>query len=351
MAPSPYVYAVPGGVMMPMPVAFAPCYPALSSYERAPATPMMRGAPGDYMSQVEADIEKVQLEQERFIASMNEDLLAAGVERVRELDASGKAARQEIEQLRDGHRDTMEKLKTLRRCQQDRAHLAQAKEALSKVGGKCERLFKADAGIHDMCHAAAGHIRRVTKLLAGTRDHYEDSARTFSAAKSHLKHREREAVQSSKEAAAELAKLKKRMECRDREVASELAGYQVRTKALGQELRDAMEQLDGVVAKNHQLERKYQRSKGNAQTFYDQEKKTLCERDAALAERDAALAERDAALAERPMCAICFDRDVRLVVNLPCGHACECENCSDITRPCAICSDGVSIALPLYFCF
>jgi hypothetical protein len=185
----------------------------------------------------------------------------------------------------------------------------------------------------------------MVKLLHIAREQHGAALRTFAIAKTHLKGREREAVEGKKRVMRELAD----SQARERDLAEELAAcHQLATNA-SRESSEAKDQLQAVIAKHGQLDRKYQRSKGNAQTFYDQEKKALCERDAALAEREAALAERNNAVAARPMCAVCFGRDVQLVVNLPCGHACECENCSDITRPCAICSDGVSIAFAVYF--
>ena len=74
-------------------------------------------------------------------------------------------------------------------------------------------------------------------------------------------------------------------------LAEELAACHQLTTTARRESSEEKDQLQAVIANHVHLDRKYQRSKGTAQTLYDQEKKALCERDAALAERDAALAE------------------------------------------------------------
>ena len=115
---------------------------------------------------------------------------------------------------------------------------------------------------------------------------------------------------------------------------AEVAEYKGLAAISVEELRQTQERLRAAIAKNAQLERKYQRAKTNATAFFDEKKKFLN--------------EREDAIASLPMCAICMARDVQLVVNLPCGHACSCKICSDTTRPCAICRGAVTQAVPVY---
>ena len=143
--------------------------------------------------------------------------------------------------------------------------------------------------------------------------------------------RQREAVNEKKDAQRECDA----QERRARQLAAEVAEYKGSTATSVEELRQTQERLRAAIAKNAQVERKYQRAKTNATAFFNEKKE--------------ALNEREDALASLPMCAICMAGDVQLVVNLPCGHACSCKICSDTARPCAICRGDVTQAVPVYF--
>jgi hypothetical protein len=284
-------------------------------------------------------VEAAQKDIEKFHAEQTEMALALSMERIQELENAHGAVQVDLIKLREDYSLATQKIKTLGRCCHDTEHAAQIKAILaSGVGGKCERIHEVDGSLHDMAHAAVAQRRKMVKLLHAAREQHGAALRTFAVAKTHLNSREREAVEGKKRVMRELAD----SQAHERDLVEELAACHHLATTARREASEAKDQVQTVIAKNGQLDRKYQRSKGNAQTFYDQEKKALCE-------RDAALVERDAALAKQPMCAICFDRDVQLVINLPCGHVCVCENCSDTTRPCPICRDGISVGLPAYF--
>jgi hypothetical protein len=284
-------------------------------------------------------MERVQKDIDKFRAEQTEMALTVSMERITELEKFHGAVQDDLIKLREDYSLATQKIKTLGRCCNDTEHAPQIKAILaSGVGGKCERIHEVDGSLHDMAHAAVAQRRKMVKRLHAAREQYGAALRTFAIAKTHLKCREHEAVEGKKRVMRELAD----SQVRERDLAEGLAACHQLATTASRESSEAKDQLQAVIVKHGQLDRKYQRSKSNAQTFYDQEKKALCE-------RDAALVERDAALAKQPMCAICFDRDVQLVINLPCGHVCVCENCSDTTRPCPICRDGISVGLPAYF--
>jgi hypothetical protein len=279
--------------------------------------------------QDESDQLRTQLKEGTLNAEALELMLTRSKSKTRRLE-------EELDHLHLAHHSTIQRLGTFVRYAIDRKHLAQAKTTLSQIGGKCAKLEKTDGSLHDMVHAALAQNRKMAKHLASRRDQYSSVLQTFDAAKTHLKRREREAMNNSNVARRELAVLQAYMERREGELTSELARCQRLMSTQSKGLCEATVQMEALVAKNHKLERNLLRTKTNATTFFNEKKK--------------ALAERDAAVDAKPVCASCLERDGKqLMVNLPCGHACSCMGCLDVSTPCTICRGAIVNAIPVYF--
>lgn len=283
-------------------------------------------------------IDRMQGESDQLRTQLLEESLNAEALELMHTRSTSKLRRleEELDQLHVAHHSAMQRLKTLVRYANDGRHLALAKTTLSQIGGKCEKLDKNDGSLHDMAHAALAQNRKLAGRLASMCDQYSSALQTFDAAKTHLKTREREAVNNSNVARRELVALQGDMERREGEMTSELASCQRLVSTKSKELNDAKVLNAALVAKNHKLERNLLRTKTNATTFFNEKKK--------------ALAERDAAVDAKPLCASCLERDGKqLMVNLPCGHACSCMGCLDVSTPCPICRGAIVNAIPVYF--
>lgn len=323
MPAPPYAYAFPWGMMIPVPLQNV-TMPISGPQERETCAQCA-------LREMEEELETSQRGIEKFRAECTEDALAISMERIKELRQANDVLQNELAALGDEYTSLGQEFKKLGRLCMDTEHVRQVKTVLAQVGGKCERLHGRDGSLHDMANAAVAQHRRMTKLLEAVQQRHAAARQTFDIAKGHLKRRERAAIDEQKAAQRECAA----QERRARQLTAEVAEHKRSTAITAKEMSETKDQLQAAIAKNIQLERKYLRAKAHATTFFDEKKE--------------ALNEREDAIASVPMCAICMARDVQLVVNLPCGHACACKICSDTTRPCAICRGDVTQAVPIYF--
>ena len=283
------------------------------------------------MREMDEVAEQLQMDKDRFHLQRAEDALAVAMAKIKKAQVANNFLQDELTALGDEYTSLDQDFKKLGRLCKETEHIGQSKAILAQVGGKCERLRSTSGSLHDMANAAVARHRKMARLLQTTQQRHSGARQAFEAAKGHLKHREGEAINEKKDA---------QRECEEQgRLARELAGEATECRrsmaTMLQELCETKAQLQTAIAKNTQLQSKWQRAKSNATTFFDEKKK--------------ALNEREDAIASLPMCAICMARDVQLVVNLPCGHACSCKICSDTTRPCAICRGDVMRAVPVYF--
>ena len=307
--------------MMPV---LMPCMPITG-----PPAPQQRGT--TCVECIMREMEEPQRDIEKFRAECTDDALAMAMSKIKKVQDANNFLQDELTALGDEHSSLDQEFKKLGRLCMDTEHVQQAKAILANVGGKCESLHGKDGSLHDMANASVAQHRRMTKLLEAMQRRHDGARQAFEVAKGHLKRREGGAIEEKKDAQRECEEQGRRA----RQLTAEVAEQKRSMASTKEELIQTHGQLQAAIAKNTQMERRWQRAKSNAPTFFDEKKK--------------ALSERQDAIASLPMCAICMARDVQLVVNLPCGHACSCKICSDTTRPCAICRGDVMRAVPVYF--